>query len=373
MLRIKKTCCLLAVLLAVCSPAAWGQILYGQPTAGSIQFSYTDWSIESSSGKTTISQLTIPVNGFIPLQNDFEALFYVASSSNDLVERGTEYSLAGMSDFRLMLNRSFMDDHLVTSLGVNLPLGKKKLDLSKEWIIIDYLSDNYLSFPVRRFGEGLGLSLLFGGAGSAGEMRYGAGVMYQYNGTYEPYEGYDDYNPGDLVSFNLGAEIHSDEFTLGSDLIISLYTADRSGDTRVYKQGDQVDFRLAGSHGTELFAATAAVRYLWRGAQTGYDTDTDKEIESLKSYGNEFVVTGMVSWSLMSDWSFAPAAELKLISANEMGFDNSSVFGFGAGIGRKLGERVNFDVGARLYTGNADGGNVDLSGFQITGGLTGTF
>ena len=368
---IKKTILCGLLLTALSAVTAVGQVLYGQPTSGMVQFQYTDWTIESDDGESSINQLAIPVSGFVPLADNFEALFYIANASNNLTDKDNEYDLSGMSDFRLMFNKTYAEDQLVTSLAISLPTGKRALDLEEEWLVIDYLSDNYLDFPIRRFGEGLGVSALLGAAGASGNMRYGAGAMYQYNGSYEPYDGYDDYDPGNMFSFNVGAEMQNEGFTLGGDVIITLYTDDKADDVKIFKQGTQIDFRLQGSYDNKLYIASGGIQYLARGAQTGYDPETETEIESLKAYGNEFVLFGGVSWSPAKDWMISPAMDLKLISANERGFDNSSVFGIGTGIGRSLGANLKLDVGVKYYVGSADGGNLDLSGYRITGGLTG--
>jgi len=368
---IRKTTYMILLVTVLAAPTAFGQVIYGQPTSGLVQFQYTDWTIEDDDGETTINQLAIPVSGFVPLQDNLEAMFYIANASNNLTENDTEYDLSGMSDFRIMFNKTYAGDQLVTSLAINLPTGKKQLDLEDEWLVVDYLSDNYLDFPIRRFGEGLGVSALLGMAGVSGNMRYGAGAMYQYNGSYEPYDGYDDYNPGDLFSFNVGAELQNEGFTLSGDIIFSLYTDDKADDVKIFKQGNQVDFRLQGMYGSERYTASGGIQYLARGAQTGYDPETENEVEKLKAYGNEFILHGMMSWSPAQHWLLSPAMDLRLISANERGFDNSSIFGIGAVIGRGLGANLNFDLGFKYYVGSADGGDLDLSGYRITGGLTG--
>lgn len=368
---IKKAILFGLLMAALSASAAVGQVLYGQPTSGMVQFQYTDWTIEGDDGESSISQLAIPVSGFVPLADNFEALFYLANASNTLTDKGNEYKLSGMSDFRLMFNRTYAEDRLVTSLAINLPTGKKALDLEEEWLVVDYLSDNYLDFPIRRFGEGLGISALLGAAGASGNTRYGAGAMYQYNGSYEPYDGYDDYNPGDMFSFNAGAELQNEGFTLSGDVILTMYTDDKADDIKIFKQGTQIDFRLQGTYHNERYTASGGIQYLTRGAQTAYDPETESTVEELKAYGNEFVLFGGAAWSPVQDWTVSPVMDLKLISANERGFDNSSLFGIGTGIGRKLGEKLGLDLGFKYYVGSADGGNLDLSGYRITGGLTG--
>ena len=117
----------LAMLLLV-SPT-WGQIRFGQPTYGNVQIVYSHWSLKQADTTTEINQMSVPVTGFLPLKENLEAIFYLASSSNTLKEPGSEISLSGMGDARLQINHSFMDDQFLLSLCVNRPTGNKQLAL----------------------------------------------------------------------------------------------------------------------------------------------------------------------------------------------------------------------------------------------------
>ena len=64
---------------------------------------------------------------------------------------------------------------------------------------------------------------------------------------------------------------------------------------------------------------------------------------------------------------------MKVIGGNDRGLEGSTVFGIGAGLSRLLSESVNASGGLTYYTGSADGGNIDLTGLQVTFGLTASF
>jgi hypothetical protein len=357
-----------AALLAAGS-GAMAQIIYGSPAAGGVQFYYTDWTIDTGEEEASISQTTVPVTGFVPLQDNLEALFYAAMSSNSLTQRGNDFSMSGLTDIRVMLNRSFSNDRLLASVGLNLPIGKKKLDLAEEWIIVEYLSQNFLSFPVRRLGEGLGISLMLGGVGMLGELKCGGGIMYQVNGSYEPYDGFEDYNPGDMFSINGGTEYNMNNFALSTNLIYSTYGTDNVDGDKVFEQGDEVNMAVSGFLDNESYDGAVSVRYVWRGRNATYDT-TGSVIERLKFYGNEFSIATMVTWYPVKDWSISPGIDYKMIASNENGFGDSKIFGFGARFGRQLNEKTDIGLGVKFYTGNADDSNLDLSGLQITAGIS---
>lgn len=363
--------CLAGIMLA--ATPLQSQIIYGQPGAGNLRVFYSHWSLEDDRGTTEINQLSIPINGFIPLRDNFETRFYITSSANNLTFADKDMSLAGLSDFRIQANRSFLDDKLLLSAGVNVPVGKKKLNQSEERVIVEILSENYLTFPTRRFGEGLGANILLGGAATVGSFRCGGGVMYQYNGSYDPYENVTDYDPGDFVSVNANGSLQTGKSMLSADIIFTYFALDRLGDEKVFKQSPQLDLRVGAGLKEERFDLGGNVRYLIRGRHTRYDAASGDIISQLKLYGNEFSISGVWTYYPSEKWYLAPTLETRLISGNEEDFDNSSIFGFGAAYGRDMGKNINFDAGFKYFIGSADGGDIDLTGFQITSGLTASF
>ena len=363
---------IIGVIFLAISPS-YGQIIYGQPAAGSLQTIYSHWSLKNDSTTTKINQFTIPVNGFIPLGDNFETQVYVAGSSNDFSRPGNDYSLSGLSDFRIQASHSFSNDRFLMSLGLNLPTGKKELDQTKERAIIDLLSENYLAFPLRRFGEGFGFNLLLGGATMLGAMRCGGGVMYQYNGSYTPYTNDENYKPGDFFSVNANANMKFGKTTLTTDVIYTNYASDKQDEDKIFRQSPQLDLRLGANYDEPSYGIAGNARYLIRGRHTSYDVVTGAILSQLKIYGNEFSINGMFLYHPGEKWSLGPILEFRLTADNEEGLGNSSLFGAGAAYTRRLGSSLVFDLGFRYYSGSADGGNIDLSGLQFTSGLRASF
>lgn len=349
------------------------QIIYDRPASGNIQVVYSHWSLKDDSATTKINQLTIPFNGFIPIRDNFEARLYIANASNSLTYLNSDSSLSGLSDFRIQVNRSFYDDQFLISAGMNLPTGKKKLNLNEERAIINLLSENYLSFPMRRFGEGFGVNLLVGGATRLGSIRCGAGMMYQYNGSYKPYEDEEKYDPGDFFSISVSADAKTDKVSYSADLIFSGYVADKLDGEKIFKQSPQFDLRLGGVYGSGQYDLHGGIRYIIRGRNTRYIAESGAILEQLKIFGNEFSASAKAIYHPAGVWYFAPSVEMRLIAANEQDFGNSSILGFGGALGRKIGESFQFDLGFKYFTGSADGGDIDLSGFQISSNLMASF
>jgi hypothetical protein len=353
-----------AVSLAAASPSQC-QIVYGRSASGTVGFVYSSWSVEDSAQKTDITQIGFPVRLFLPLQDNLEADVYVATSSNSMDQGENDYSLSGLGDLRVQFNRSFSDDQLLVSVGVNLPTGKTKLTRDGETPVLQMLTANYLSFSQRRFGEGFGFNILLGGARMIGVLRCGAGLSYRYIGKYDPYEGVEEYDPGDLISFNAGADWENGPTMISGNVVFSMYGKDKWNDREVFRESSQIGFGLSVSHNPEGSRAGGSLGYIARGRNSVY---TPKE-SKLKIYGNELSLAGDLLWLPPSGWSYGPNAVLRLIAKNEQGFGSSTIFGFGGTVGRKLGDTGSLEVSLRYFTGSADGGNTDVSGLQISTGI----
>ena len=388
----------LLVCLALASSVS-GQIVYGQPTSGHTGFTFSSWKLSSADtdDETTLSQFWVPVTGFLPVAENTEARFWVASAGNSIDFGDTNESMFGLGDFRVQLSRSFSEDMLVAALGLNLPTGKKELDYDVEQQIIQQLSQNYIEVPMRRYGEGFGFSLMLGAANSYGNASLGGGIRYEYIGKYKPYEGeaIGDYDPGDMFSIYAGGDLVGENSIWSLNLALLTYLDDKLDGEKVFKQGTQFDMQVIGRFGPEDRRFTAKADYLLRDRNKRLvaDPDAANEFEQLKLYGNEFFLSADYLYRWPSQWYFSPEASLRMIGANEETervlsdpsdpdseridnpsyIDNSTIFGLGGFVGRPLSEQVSLDLGFKFFTGSADGGDIDLTGFQISAALSATF
>lgn len=368
--QIRRLSILAAGLLALLTVPACGQIIYGQPASGGFQFIYTSWTATDSAGnEAKVSQMIYPIDGFVPLDENLEARILIPGASSTAKYSGSEKSLSGLGDVRLQVSQSLSNDQVLWSLGFNLPTGKKELSLSDEYPVIAFLSQNYLNFPLRRLGEGLGVNAMIGAASFTGNTKFGVSAMYQYAGSYTAYEDGGDYDPGDQINLNAGMDAGSGGKTISTGIMFTTFTDDKLDGGKIFKQGSLVDLRLGGGLRKESYTASAEVHYLVRSRNTRYDS-TEAIYDQLKIYGNEFALSASVGFQAQNGWSLGPIAELRFIAGNEYGFESSNILGLGGSVSKNIGKMFDIGGGARYFFGSADGGNVDLSGFQITAGLS---
>ncbi len=313
--------------------------------------------------------MTLGLSGFVPLRDNFEARYQIVSGYNNLDAYGAQTNMSGLGDLRLQLAHSFSRDKLLLSAGLNLPTGKRELDPDGERRIIEFLSRDYLSLPLRRYGEGFGFNLQAGGAAGLGPFKCGLSGVYDYCGSYKPYEGSGEYDPGDAFSLNATAGTTSGRIEYAGDFGFSFFGTDALDGASIYRQAPQFSTRLMATRHGEEYSTTLGMRMILRGRNRRYDP-TDGAIESqLKKYGDEFDVFLRVARTLGAGWKIGALVGTRQILSSEEELGRSSLLNFAVDLGKDLSRNLGLDLGVMYYTGSADGGDVDIGGLQMSGGL----
>jgi hypothetical protein len=364
---------IIAAVLAIASLFAAGascQIVFDQPGSVALKLNYSDWSLDPASGpEQSVSQMTVGLSGFVPLRDNFEARYQILSGYNNLDAGGARTDMSGLGDLRLQLAHSFSRDRLLLSGGVNLPTGKRELDSGGERRIIEFLSRDYLSLPLRRYGEGFGFNLQAGGAAELGPFKCGVSGVYDYCGAYKPYKESGEYDPGDAISVNATAGVESGRIEYAGDVGFTFFGTDALDGRNIYKQAPQFSARLRGTLAGERYSTALGARIILRGRNTRYGTTAGAIDSQLKQYGDEFDVFLRVARALGADWKIGASIGTRQILSSEEYLGRSSLLNFALDLGRDLSRNLGFDAGAMYYTGSTDGGGLGIGGLQISGGL----
>src|SRR5574341_662631 len=84
------------------------QMINGKPSTGSTGFVYTYWQLETANASnTSLGQYWMPLSGFVALQENLEARYYLAGSTNSYQAGNSEVHLEGLGDTRIEITRSF--------------------------------------------------------------------------------------------------------------------------------------------------------------------------------------------------------------------------------------------------------------------------
>ncbi len=352
----------LLVMIGAVGPVE-GQIVTDEPTAGRAGLTYTYWKVESDVGEVTLSQMWIPVSVFLPIQENLEAQVFFSTASNRIDADIAEARVTGLGDLRAQINHSVLDDQVLLSLGLSIPTGKTELDLGAESTLLRLLAESYLDVPSRRWGEGLGLNFLVGGAQQWRGLNLAGSVAYWYSGSYAPYEGYDDYNPGDLFRLTARAQKPGENVTWLGGMSYSVYAADQVDGNKTFKQSPYLQAFVGADYRRHSLHMANMIRFTLRGDNKLFAEDASSQ--QLKLYGNEVQLLSRVSFDVAEDWYAGPTLSLRFIGGNDMGFDNSHTVRIGGLVGKALSEKHTIHLEARYMGGSADGGEISLSGLQV--------
>ncbi len=358
------------VITVLLATSIQGQIIKGKPATIATGFVYTYWELATANSPgTTLGQLWMPLNGFVPLQEKLEARYYLAGSTNSFQVGNSKAYLNGLSDTRFEISRSFSENQFFISGGVNLPTGKTKLAFNLDRAIVEFLSESFLVFPMRRFGEGLGFNGTVGAAKSWGNTVAGIGISYDIIGKYTPYENFDEYNPGDVFTAELGINTHRAKTAVACGVNFLGYANDKTDGKKVFKQGKQVGLSISGAYENEKIRINPSAKYTIRGRNTRYESNTELIRDRLRLYGNELDLGLEVGRYFRGGWNFSPLFSILKIDNNEDNFGDSQVLSYGVSIGKRFSERILVGTWFKILSGDADNGRIDLGGYQISASL----
>lgn len=348
-----------------------GQMIDGRPSTGSSGFVYTHWQLEPDTGEVkSLGQFWVPLSGYVALQENLEARYYIAASSNTFQTGSTESDLKGTGDARFEVTRSFSKNRFFISGGVNLPTGKTKLLFNQHRAIIETLSESFLVFPMRRFGEGLGFNGTVGLSQTWGNKVAGVGISYDIIGKYTPYEGFEEYNPGDIFTAEFGLSARGQKTVLACGVNYLSYANDKMDGRKVFKQGEQVGLSVSAAYDNKEVRFKPSARYSFRGRNTRYETGSEDIRDRLKLYGDEIELGLEVGRYFRGGWSFMPLISLLHIDNNEDNYGDSKLLTYGASIGKIFSKRILVGSWFKIMTGDTDDGRIDLKGYQISVSMT---
>jgi len=356
-----------------------GQIIFGQPPSGDLKFIYQSWTItDSADVETKLTQWVVPVFAFVPVMDNWEIIFSSSTAGTSLDTGGdSDSDLSGLNDTRITVYRSFLDDRFLFGLGLNLPTGKKALSVD-EIGVSGMLTESFLNLPIKSYGEGVGLNIETGYAQTFDIYTVGAGIGYTIKSKYEPLDGIDNYKPGNHLRIGAFGSLKKENFNGRASLVFNIFAKDKLDDEPVFKDGNMIDAKLEFGYTHEKLSTLLGIRQIVRGKDDRVDgSGLETEIE--KSHGPETRIFGQSIYQMRENYSLKVLLDFKRVGANgydedhERAFGSSDYFGIGIGGGAVFAESFSGFAEFEYFTGSADDGTLDLSGWQLAIGMGATF
>jgi hypothetical protein len=369
-----RTCLILvAALILLRGATCEAQVIRGQTASASFGVCSQSWELRNEIGMAKLSQQAFPLTFFLPLKNNYQLTIFTSAALTSLDNSRSESTLDGFNDTKIQFEGSFSGDRYLLSLAMNLPSGRKSLS-QEEVEIAQLLSLDFLNLPVKNFGEGIKVSVSLARAFQWSSTVWGLGAGYQYNGDYQPYHDLPDYKPGDRAYLSGGVSLITDKVKLSSDLTYILYQTDKAGGEKIFKDGNQLDAKGTFSLDRKRYSLALVGRLIVRDKDERYAVGRVLPGQG-KSHGDDFRFLTSFSLKAGAGINVTAEAETKYIRENDyhisdpLHLGRSQIIGVGGGMDWKLKGDHSLELHIKRFKGDADGGNLDLSGLQIQGNL----
>jgi len=287
-----------------------------------IQPSYQTWS----DGKdNSISQYGTMLSAYLPLTRESNFTLRAGHA----ITTGDVESLSGPTDIQLGLGWFLERLNLMTSLGVNLPTGKRELDPA-QFVTSTAISNPILNFRYPILGQGLninpGLAWVVPVSNAA---VLGLGGSFQYKGTYKPLAGGIEYDPGDEVLVTGGVDVQLDGVSnISLDAVFTLYGKDKVDGKESYASGSTIAGNLQyqrtfGQNELRLFT-----RYRSKG-KSEIGTPVGLVDEPLKSEPNRWEALAEYKAVFSSAFSMGFSLDGKVYEETTSFLSGATLFGIG--------------------------------------------
>lgn len=243
---------------------------------------------------------------------------------------------------------------LLVGMDVNLPTGKTNLSSGDLHALV---RDSEIA-TVTTFGEGVNLNPTLSLAKAWGPWSAGAGFGYDFRRKYDLTAGYEDYDPGDILSLNALLQRECSRGYVGRIFgKFSRFGKDRLQGADHFREGD---YRMVGvgvSRAGAAWEADVNLRGTFRG-KAEILSGGSLVAEPERSRGDEWSAEASVRHSLRKDISVSGSVRGLIVSKN----------GYTGGDDRFNGrkEKIGLSVGCdRLFAGGTSAG-VSLKGYLMT-------
>ncbi len=378
-LRVIRSPLVVAMLSIVIAPATG--FAFG---TAHLPISYRSWTLEadSSGAKTTISQFHAPLEATVALGPHADLLVATAGASSSLdLEEGSTVTLGGATDVAAQMVWRLAGDRLLLQGGVNVPTGKRELDLS-QFALSRLLGQPLLGFRLDEYGRGFDWTA---GAAASLPLRelivLGFGAGYIEHGEYRLLAEGAEYRPGSEASFSFGWDAGIDEngeSPLRLDATYRAYGKDELGPAIVFEEGNQLEAQIDVRGSNPAFRPQLLLRLVTKSDNVAHGL-VGNTIAAIKTRaGKQYVTAFSVDRRLSDRLNLGLGSSWIRFNEIDPPGQEGDAFEIGPGLGIAMGGSARIDLGARYLWGtlkprDTEGARlsrVDMHGTFFTFGLS---
>ncbi|MBL0940930.1 MAG: hypothetical protein IBJ03_18705 [Gemmatimonadaceae bacterium] len=167
-----------------------------QPGRPSAQIAWHQWSPsesvgrDSAAGVTGLSQMAVPLSWRFGATQRVSFDIATAAARTQVTRRlggvETNSTLSGLTDTRVLLTATALDERLAVLVGANIPTGKTKLN-AEELIVLGTMAAPAVAAPVAAHGIGTSLTAGLSATAPMGTWNITGGVGYEQRQEFSPF------------------------------------------------------------------------------------------------------------------------------------------------------------------------------------------
>lgn len=281
-------------------------------------------------------------------------------------------TLSGLADAQLAIQHRLEKQHLVLSLGVNLPSGRKELT-SDEFQTSLLLSNRLFDLQTPNFGMGLNINPGVIWAFQVGEnVVLGLGGSYQYKGKFKPLEGLGDYDPGDEVLLTAGMDVAPGKTETASvDIVFTAYGKDKLDGDEVFASGNKVVANLQYRKYFDYDQLRVIARYRTK-AKNEFAVGNSLVTEQEKTDPDEFDLLGSYMIWFNEGFSMSILGEGRFYQAISASSSGRNLLGVGVAPAFLVSSSISIPTRLKFQFGSLKGGT-SVTGIELGVGVEVTY
>ncbi|MEO8168054.1 MAG: hypothetical protein ABI623_07400 [bacterium] len=317
---------------------------------------YQNWSLDS----VKVSETSVLLSLYQPLSSRAAITLRGAFASAN----GDVTSLSGTTDLQVAGSYYVESAHMMFSLGLGIPVGKKNMK-TDEFVTSILLANNTLRFNVSQFGTGFNVTPgVVWALPVSDDVVLGLGATYQYRGTFQPLEDLGTFDPGDEVSGTAGVELRlSETSSISADFVYTHIGKDLLDGDEIYVSGGKI------------FAAVQFRKYfefnsLFIGAT--FRSKAKSEVALGKFLAprfepNQAEILGVYTARLSDAFSLGFAVEGRFFQETSIPFSGFNLIGVGLMPEFSVSESVSIPLRVKFTSGKGKG---NITGFEAGVGIS---
>jgi hypothetical protein len=337
-------------------------------------FELRSWTIQSSTGESTVSQWLAPIAVTVPLRSDLDVVLAESGGASRIEGSGTETRFEGLASPTLQGLWRIAGDRLLLQAGVTVPAGNRTLN-NEEVSVARIVALPLLGFGMRLYGRGTELStgLTYAAPSFGAHTSIGTGYITRFE--YELFEGLADFRPAAewVVSGGLDwgePDREASGWLTSLDLTYRNFGRDQLGGVDVFEEGDELELSIASRSRAPGMRVHGTLGGELKADNLRIEPSPVAEVKVGSGHG-AFAALGVTA-----PLGSTARAGLELETHHVFGSDTSGRDGRAFQVGSVLElvrEWVTLEARGGYAWGRLDGdggsGQVDLTGYVLGGGV----